>query len=115
MSGWHVAHDGPTLTVSRRSDPHWDLSVTEQLPEVGSPARLAHQIRQDLWRRLRRLRGFCPAVQVTRCDGHSEVRAGGGVAGAFPRAASEAAIAELLACPRHRARWLAHAGSMTHA
>jgi hypothetical protein len=38
------------------------------------------------------------------------VTAGGSVDGAFPRAGTEAAIAEVLADPQNRARWSAWAG-----
>ncbi|WP_425092024.1 hypothetical protein [Tropicimonas sp. S265A] len=109
MKGWHVRRDEHGVTVSRTPAPRWDVSVVARLPQVRSRTRLAQQVRQDMWRRLQSLRGFAPAVRVT-CDAQGcEVRAGGAITAPFPRAATEAALAELLECPAHRARWVAHA------
>lgn len=110
MTGWHVLREDDAVTVARSASPRWDVAVDATLPSVVSPARLAHQIRQDMWRRLQRVRGFRPAVRVACTSGACAVRAGGEVAGVFPRAQTEDVIADLLASPAHRARWVAHAG-----
>ncbi|MEO0360348.1 MAG: hypothetical protein AAF322_04530, partial [Pseudomonadota bacterium] len=68
--------------------------------------RLAHQVRQDVWRALRRLRGFSPAVEVRDAPGGVTVRAGGRVDGPVPPGAAER-IASVLADERNRRRWLA--------
>jgi hypothetical protein len=100
--------DGPDhLTLSRCLSPRFDLSAEVDLPPLRRHA-LAHEIRKDVWRVLRRLRGFAPVVQVTP-DGHGlRVRAGGAVAGAVP-ASAHVALCDVLNDPDCRARWIRHA------
>lgn len=105
---WHVERGQDVLTLSRGRPARFDLSVDAVLAS-GDPLRLAHQIRQDVWRALRDLRGFAPAVRVTRRDGAMHVTAGGAVAGRFPRHHAEAAIRAVLDCPANRARWQGYA------
>ena len=66
--------------------------------------RVAHRVRQDLWRVLQVLRGFAPVVQVERTTTGLEVTAGGQVAGAFCRAHAEGKIRAVLDDPRNRER-----------
>ncbi|PIE06768.1 MAG: hypothetical protein CSA74_10640 [Rhodobacterales bacterium] len=107
--------------VLARGPARFDVSATTRLAlgssgapsgqtarKVG-PGRIAHQIRQDVWRALRHLRGFRPVVAVTPVAGGLEVVAGGAVEGALPPNAA-ARIADVLEDPANRARWLAHAG-----
>jgi hypothetical protein len=103
--GWQVQRDGDALVLARRWPVRWDLSVVRLLPEMGSRARLARQVLQDMWRALRDLRGFQPAVRVLRVAGGWQVTAGGQVDGPVPRAHAEARIAEVLDCANCRARW----------
>lgn len=106
---WHIRDADGVLTLSRRLPARFDVAAETRLPAAPA-ASVAHQVRQDLWRRLRGVRGFQPVVQVTRGDGGLTVRAGGSVAArAFPRARIEAEIAGLLSDGAHRARWIAHA------
>lgn len=105
---WHILREGHRLTVARRLPLRWDLAVQTTLPDAGR-LRVAQQVRQDMWRALQDLRGFAPAVQVTRVDGMLQVKAGGQVAGAVAREKLEGEIAEVLNCPKRRARWLRHA------
>ncbi|MEE4117794.1 MAG: DUF6497 family protein [Paracoccaceae bacterium] len=111
--GWHILREGDAVTVTRRLPLRWDVAAETALPGAGR-LRVAQQVRQDLWRRLRRLRGFAPAVRVARADGGLAVRAGGRVDGPLDRQGVEARIAELLADPAARARWLrcARAGAV---
>jgi hypothetical protein len=67
--------------------------------------RLAHAVRQDLWRTLRDLRGFAPAVAVTRRADDLLLRAGGDVDGPIP-ASTEDRIRAFLSTPRHRSAWM---------
>ncbi|WP_235962704.1 hypothetical protein [Jannaschia marina] len=67
--------------------------------------RLAHAVRQDIWRRLRRVRGFAPVISVTRDRAGLLLRAGGSVAGVAPPDLPDR-IAALLEEPRVRAAWL---------
>jgi len=107
--GWHILRDdGGALTLCRRMPPRFDVMAETHLPG-GSALRLAHQIRQDLWRLLQRVRGFAPVVRlVPEADGW-QVAAGGALAGR-PAHDTEARIAALLDSPAHRARWLRGAG-----
>jgi len=106
--GWHILREAHALTVARRLPVRFDLSAQAAFPPARK-GRLAHQIRQDLWRELQALRGFSPVVRVEDVEGGLAVTAGGRAAAPFPKAQAEARIAALLTCPLHRARWLVHA------
>ncbi len=105
--GWHVIDDGTALTLARRLPPRFDLSEERPFPPVRRHA-LAHEIRKDVWRALRDLRGFTPVVHVTRAGDGLTVRAGGACDGAVPAVAG-ARLAAVLDCPMRRARWIRHA------
>lgn len=105
---FHTLRDGARLLHARRLPVRWDVEASTVLPEAGPRAgrgRLAAQVRQDMWRALRNLRGFAPAVEVARREGALHIRAGGQVAGAIAPGTSRR-IAALLECPALRARWL---------
>lgn len=101
---WHTQRDGDVLTLARHLPARFDVSA-ETTVRAGSATRLAHQVRQDLWRALQDLRGFSPVVQVTAQADGMHIKAGGAVNGALPKAKTEAQIAELLARPASRQRW----------
>ncbi len=104
---WHILEAGDTLTVARRLPVRFDLRVAAGFPEAHR-LRLAHQIRQDVWRALQRLRGFSPVVAVTRTATGLWVEAGGAIDGRVPGTAAPC-LATLLGDPVHRARWLRYA------
>ncbi|MEO3415618.1 hypothetical protein AAFO92_13255 [Roseovarius sp. CAU 1744] len=106
---WHILRDGDVLTLARRLPVRFDLAVSTTL-QGGSRLRIARQVRQDVWRALSNLRGFAPAVRVTRIASGLEVTAGGQVAGRFPREQAEARIDAVLNDPANRARWIRWAG-----
>ncbi|MEM1431975.1 MAG: hypothetical protein AAGG09_21165 [Pseudomonadota bacterium] len=103
---WHIVREGEALTVARRVPLRWDVSAETRLPPARR-LRVAHQVRQDLWRMLRRQRGFAPQVRVCPCDDGLQLRAGGRMHGVYDRGAVEGRIADLLADPDARARWIA--------
>lgn len=105
-NGWHILRQDNVLTLTRRLPVRFDVAAETCLPD-GARGRLAHQVRQDLWRCLQSLKGFSPVVQLTRSKGQIHVRAGGQVDGPVP-AGINAAIADLLECPDIRARWQAY-------
>lgn len=105
---WHVIEEQGTLTLARRLPLRFDLRAETVLPGAVGRLRIAHMVRQDLWRALRRLRGFAPAVRVARVPGGMALCAGGAVAGPVPPGA-QARIAALLEDPGHRARWMRQA------
>ncbi|EAQ27566.1 hypothetical protein [Roseovarius sp. 217] len=106
---WHVIEEEGALTLARRVPVRFDLAVETVLPGVTGRRRLAHLVRQDLWRALQSLRGYAPVVQVTRRADVMQVRAGGAVAGRFDRAKCEALIAVVLEDADNRARWMRRA------
>ena len=106
---WHILRDGTGLTLCRHLPPRFDFAANTVLPH-GRALRLAHQIRQDLWRALQRVRGFSPVVRLEPDVGGWRVTAGGHVAGSVPAAVVAQADA-LLNDPSYRQRWLKHAGA----
>lgn len=103
---WHVIEEeGGALIIARRWPVRFDLAVSTELPD-GGRRWIAHQVRQDLWRSLRRLRGFVPAVRVMRGAGGLSITAGGEVRGRCDRGQAEARIAAMLEDRHNRARWL---------
>jgi hypothetical protein len=109
LGRWFVLRDGASLTLARHLPARFDIGVAAEFPNMGK-LRLAQQVRQDMWRALRDVRGFSPVVHVEEQDRGLRLRAGGRLSGPAPRAGLEHRIAGLLACPRNRARWLAYAG-----
>lgn len=102
---WHILREEGALTLARRLPVRFDLQVRTVLPK-GRKLRLAHQVRQDLWRALQDQRGFAPVVRVVEEDGQLVVTAGGQVDGMFSRAEAEARIAHVLDNPANRSRWM---------
>lgn len=111
---WHVTEESGAITLSRRLPARFDLSASTDLPAVA-PLRLAQQIRQDIWRALRGVRGFAPVVRVETQAGRARVTAGGSVAGRFARPQAEAALRAVLDDPANRARWIRFARAGNHA
>ena len=101
---WHILHENGALTMARRVPVRFDLGVVTRL-EGGCKHRIARQVRQDVWRALRDVRGFAPAVKVEDCDGGLKVTAGGQVDGVFPKQAAETQITDVLENKANRARW----------
>ena len=106
--GWHITKVEGQVTVSRQLPARFDVVAHTQLAG-GNAVRLAMQIRQDLWRALRNVRGFSPVVQITPIDGHLNVQAGGRVMGKVT-SNLKAEIAAVLESPENRTRWLKCAG-----
>lgn len=109
-AGWYIEDEAGVLTLSRRLPARFDFSVEAGIAPVRSRRRLAMQIRQDMWRALRDLRGFAPVVQVWADGDQMRIKAGGAVAGPVARSHLEARVAALLEDAALRARWIAHAG-----
>jgi hypothetical protein len=107
---WHTLRDDHAVTVARHLPVRFDLRVGARIDVAGpvSLACVAHQIRQDVWRALRRLRGFSPVVRVGQTDDALSVEAGGRCDG--PVTGVSDRIAAVLDHPANRQRWLAHAG-----
>lgn len=105
MSGWVTDRDGAALVVSRHGRLRLDVVAETVLPGTLRKGRVAHAVRQDLWRALQRVRGFSPVVRVEDLGGSLRVCAGGQVDGAMaPGLAGR--IVELLEAQDLRARWI---------
>lgn len=106
---WHIERSPERLVLSRRGDEVFDVSSESHFPHCAR-ARLAHQIRQDLWRELQGVRGFSPVVVIEKQGEGLSIIAGGAVAGqTFPKAKIDAKIVALLADTKKRSRWLSFA------
>ena len=92
---WHIRSDGDTLTLARGNRARLDVAAQTCLPDAGR-ARIAHQVRQDMWRALQGVRGFSPVVQVRREADRLHVTAGGQISGPFVRAHIEDLIRSVL-------------------
>lgn len=104
QKNWHTQKDGACVTISRAIPARFDVSATARFPIVAR-TRLAHQIRQDMWRVLQNLRGFSPVVRVERLEHELAVTAGGRLG--YPIAAHVAdTIEALLNDTTLRARWI---------
>ncbi|KMW56109.1 hypothetical protein AIOL_001061 [Candidatus Rhodobacter oscarellae] len=107
---WIVEQSETRVLVTRRKPVRWDVSARAEFPPCKA-LRLAHQIRQDMWRELQKIKGFCPAVEVELGEVF-QVRAGGRVARHVHPLASEW-VEDLLNSNTHRRRWLAYAKART--
>jgi hypothetical protein len=106
---WHIQRDGARLTLSRRLPARFDVMASAEFPTMGR-GRRARQIRQDLWRLLKGLRGFSPVIQIDATETGLQVSAGGSMLASTPvPKGTEARIQALLESPDHRQRWLAWA------
>ncbi|WP_037254777.1 hypothetical protein [Roseobacter sp. SK209-2-6] len=104
---WHITRTERTLTLSRQLPARFDVAAETTLP-LARAGRVAHQVRQDLWRALQRVRGFSPVVEVCKTPSGLHVRAGGRLMGPVAPGLKEQ-IAAVLEDPEKRARWLRHA------
>ena len=104
---WHITVEGALLTLSRSGRVRLDVSAATRLPD-GARARIAHQIRQDIWRAVQDQRGFSPVIQITRRDGGLDVEAGGQCLNQ-PTPRLKERIEAVLCDPAKRSRWIAHA------
>ena len=103
--GWIIQKTSEGVLVCRRLPARFDLSVEAYFP-LCRMGRLAHQIRQDMWRALQNLRGFMPIVEVTRARDHLIVRAEGQLNCVAHIAFANERLCALLTDQDLRARWL---------
>lgn len=101
---WHILEEGGRYTLARQWPPRFDVSAEVAFPKARA-GRLAQQVRQDLWRAFKHLRGFSPVVEVNATETGLLVRAGGRAMAPVPPQ-TQARIQALLDSPAHRARWL---------
>ncbi|MEO1557313.1 MAG: hypothetical protein AAFS01_12840 [Pseudomonadota bacterium] len=104
---WHITHQDGAVTLARHLPARFDVVARTELPPAR-PVRLAHQIRQDMWRALRNVRGFSPVVRLEPTDAGWAVTAGGRALGPVS-ADVEATLDTLLNDAAKRTRWVRHA------
>lgn len=102
-NGWYVSDSDGEYILSRRFPARLDVFEAANFPFVNK-ARLANQVRQDLWRAMKHLRGFSPVIHIATTPSGLRLKAGG-QCGILPTQTS-AKIAELLEDPVRRARWI---------
>ncbi|WP_245710849.1 hypothetical protein [Citreimonas salinaria] len=107
LRGWYEHRESGRYTLARHWPPRFDVAASADFPPLRA-SRLAHQVRQDVWRAFQRLRGFSPVVQIDVRDTGIRVTAGGRAARPVPPGL-ETRIEALLDDPCLRARWIAHA------
>lgn len=109
MIRWTLTQDEDSLVLARPGAVRLDVRAVSSFPSLRR-ATLAHEIRKDLWRCLRRLRGFSPVIIVERDDPGLRVIAGGRFdVPNWPKERTLTEIETLLADPAKRARWITHA------
>lgn len=105
---YHIHRAPKALTLARHAPARFDVAAEAAIPGAADPLSLAHQVRQDVWRAVRGLRGFSPVVQITTTDNTIHIRAGGrALVPISPTANSR--IQAVLDDPANRSRWLKHA------
>lgn len=110
MKGWTTARTEGAVTVSRAGRARFDLSVETQLAgNALSLGRIAHQIRQDIWRACQNVRGFSPVIRVQAVGNSYHVIAGGQVDDRRGSPHVEQTIEVVLSRPANRNRWVTHA------
>ena len=105
---YHIHQAPNALTLARHTPARFDVAAEATIAGAADLLRLAHQIRQDMWRAVRRLRGFSPVVQITTTDDTIHIRAGGRALPPISGAVSSR-IQAVLDDPANRSRWLRHA------
>lgn len=109
--GWVEQRSAEGYVLAREWPPRLDVSAMSTFPDL-SASRLARQIRQDLWRALKNMRGFSPIVQIHFTLQGMTVTAGGRVCGRAPRGIASQ-IQALLDNPANRERWITWARRRT--
>lgn len=107
---WFEIYDGPCFTLARRLPARFDISREVVMPLMSAP-RLAHQIRQDIWRKLQSIRGFLPVVEITDCGAHLHIRAGGELTCPAPFERSGERIFDVLSNRDNQQRWAGFAAA----
>jgi hypothetical protein len=107
---WHLKRDAGRSILYRQPPPRFDISAEVFLicSCSVSQGRLAHQVRQDLWRALQNQRGFCPVVEVEQAGTTLRIRAGGRLPAPIAPNMSDRILA-VLEDPQKQMRWIRHA------
>ena len=107
---WFEIYNGPCFTLARRLQARFDICSEVLIPLMSAP-RLAHQIRQDIWRKLQSIRGFLPVAEITHRGANLQVRAGGGLTCPAPFERSCERIFDGLSNRDNQRRWAGFAAA----
>ena len=107
-AAYHIHRASNVLTLARHAPARFDVAAEAVVPGAADLLRLAHQVRQDVWRAVRRVRGFSPVVEVTQTETMLHIRAGGRASPPVSDVVSRR-IQAVLDDPANRSRWLRHA------
>ncbi|MEL7014122.1 MAG: hypothetical protein AAFO72_12680 [Pseudomonadota bacterium] len=102
--GWHLVRGEGFVLLARRWPARFDVCAMTILPPMRLVP-LVHMVRQDIWRALRRLRGFSPVVEARVTDLGVSVTAGGQVSGPLPAKALVERLRAVLDHAPNRERW----------
>lgn len=107
MRGWRETETAEGLLHTRDHAPaRWDVAVTRAWPAAAfSRRRYARQVRQDLWRAARNVRGFVPRVLVAADGAGVRITAGGAMATGRAAPGLADRLADILDNPNNRRRW----------
>lgn len=108
---WHMQRDDTMLRLSRGFPARFDFAADVVLVDAAhlDRSRIAHQVRQDLWRALQSLRGYRPVIELRKVGNDLHIKAGGSVEGAVPERYCVERAAAVLSDPSRQARWRLHA------
>lgn len=103
--GWYLEQGEGRALLARRWPARFDVAATTRLPPMRLVP-LVHMVRQDIWRALRRLRGFAPVVEAWEVEAGVKLRAGGQVQDRVAHSVAEQVLVSVLDNSDNRARWL---------
>lgn len=109
---WYEHDEGKTYVLSRHLPPRFDISACAKFPLLRK-SRLAHQVRQDVWRALQGVRGFSPVIRIDTFSDHMVLTAGGPCA--HSTAHTQQVLETVLSDQAKRARWIKCATIRNHA
>lgn len=104
-NGWFESTTTGAFVLARQWPPRFDLRA-ETCFASANRRRLALQVRQDLWRELKDLRGFSPVVKALSYDQGIKLVAGGRLNSSVAPEGVIERISELLDDPEKRGRWM---------
>lgn len=109
MKGWVQTRRDNALTLHRPGRARLDVQAKTTLAGQHRQSRLAHAIRQDIWRAVQATRGFSPVVRLETREQGSQITAGGQIDGRAAPALAQT-IKAVLNDPKNRHRWQQWAG-----
>ena len=107
---WFEIYNEPCFTLARRLPVRFDINHEVLMPLISAP-HLAHQICQDIWRKLQSIRGFLLVVEITHRRKHLHILVGGELTCPAPLERSGGWIFDVLSNQDNQRRWAAFAAA----